>query len=250
MPEAMKVPLEQLRLPEGFMGFNSHHAFRNYERNLPHWRQPGATYFLTFRLHDSLPKSVLEHIQQQQDIWRSRIAHELNIHGGSLPPATTEDYEAFQIRTYRHIETIMDEGQGQAVLKDPGHREIITDALLHFHRERYSLHCFAVMPNHVHVVVQPLADWQPEALLHSWKSFTANQLNSRLGTTGPLWQQDTWNRIIRDQEHWFRVMRYVIHNPDKAGLWTGQSTVWVASELLDGRSCTVKEEAIRVAEPW
>ncbi len=42
-----------------FRPFNADHPLRVYYRHLPHWRQPGATYFVTFRQADSIPKVVL-----------------------------------------------------------------------------------------------------------------------------------------------------------------------------------------------
>ncbi|MCE2692854.1 MAG: hypothetical protein LW645_01085 [Verrucomicrobiaceae bacterium] len=47
-------------IPEDFKPFDWRGDFWNYERNLPHWRQPGVTYFITFRLNDSLPREVVE----------------------------------------------------------------------------------------------------------------------------------------------------------------------------------------------
>lgn len=245
----MPLDFHNLRLPSQFQGFNPREAFRNYERNLPHWRQPGATYFLTFRLHDSLPASVLRDAHQQQEIWRSRLAHERSINDGAIPASTLEDYEAFQLRTYRQLESLMDNGYGECWLKQPALREIVNNALLHFDGDRYDMHGFAVMPNHVHLAVRPLGEWQPEELLQSWKGFTARSINKQLNRSGQVWQHDAWNRLVRNDEHWFRVMRYVIRNPTKAKLWSGESTVWVNPRLLDSSGGVVREEPPG-EEPW
>ncbi len=42
-----------------FRPFDPDGPVRVYVRHLPHWRQPGATYFVTFRQDDSIPQSVL-----------------------------------------------------------------------------------------------------------------------------------------------------------------------------------------------
>lgn len=109
------------------------------------------------------------------------------------------------------------------------------------------MHGFVVMPNHVHLAVKPLAQWQPEELLHTWERFTARVINQHLGREGQLWQHDSWNRIIRDDEHWQRVMRYIQNNPIRAKLWSEQSTVWMDPRLWEEDSVT-REEA--PAEPW
>jgi putative transposase len=242
------IPIEQLQLPPTFVGFNLSGAFRNYERNLPHWRQPGATYFLTFRLNDSLPDAVVQEHKREQEEWRARIAQELQTKACISEP-TAEEFEAFQLRWYRKMETVMDEGHGSCALKNPRARDLVVNALLHFHANRYEMHGFVVMPNHVYCVVRPLADWQPEQLLHSWKRFSARQINLLSGTKGQMWQHDTWNRIVRNEEHWFRAMRYTTGNPERAKLWRGESTVWVDSRLLGG-DASILREAEPLEEPW
>ena len=52
-----------------FVPFNEHCAVRIYRRNLPHWRQAGATYFVTFRLGDSVPRKVLEQWEYEKQHW-------------------------------------------------------------------------------------------------------------------------------------------------------------------------------------
>src|SRR5688572_23192178 len=42
---------------------------RTYERNLPHWRQEGVTYFVTFRLADSIPQDVRRQWEYEQAAW-------------------------------------------------------------------------------------------------------------------------------------------------------------------------------------
>lgn len=246
----MISPNVSFKLPPDFQSFSPHRAFRNYERNLPHWRQPGATYFLTFRLQDSLPQSVIDELEIERKAWRQRIAHELAINGGQLSATTSDDYEAFLVRRCRRIESVMDEGHGACVLKRPNIREIVDAALLHFHGERCEMHAFVVMPNHVHLAVKPLGDWQAEDLLHSWKRFTAREINKRLGTTGQLWQEDTWNRIVRDETHWHKVMRYIVRNPAKAKLWNGESTVWVNPHVIGESEGVLREEPAFEEEPW
>ena len=239
---------ERFKLPPDFAPFNPRRAFRNYERNLPHWRQPGATYFLTFRLQDSLPQSVINELEVEREIWRCRIAAELARNDGKLCAQTDEDYEAFLVRRCRRIESVMDEGHGDCLLKQSLHREVVEKALLHFHDKRCDMHSFVVMPNHVHVAVRPLGEWHPEQLLHSWKRFTAREINAQRGQTGQLWQEDTWNRVVRNEEHWLRVMRYIVRNPVKAKLWNGESTVWVNPHVV-GDDARLRENAFE-EEPW
>ena len=95
---------------------------------------------------------------------------------------------------------------------------MVSDALWHFDGERYRLHAWCVMPNHVHVVVTPLAGRTLSSIVHSWKSFTATEANQHLGRRGSFWMQEYFDRAIRDEHHFRSAVEYVEHNPVNAGL--------------------------------
>src|SRR5206468_2344382 len=81
------------------------------------------------------------------------------------------------------------------------------------------------MPNHIHALIEV---WQTPLgkILEGWKGYTAKQANRILGRDGAFWQEDYFDRYIRDEEHYQRVVRYIENNPVKAGL------VRVAAEWL------------------
>lgn len=74
------------------------------------------------------------------------------------------------------------------------------------------------MPNHVHAVVTPYADHSLLDILHSWKSFTAHKINRRLGRSGRVWQQETFDHLIRSPESFEKFVRYTELNPVEAGM--------------------------------
>ena len=100
----------------------------------------------------------------------------------------------------------------------PDVAEIVQNALLHFEGERYRLHAWCIMPNHVHLVVQPLAEHQLKDILHSWKSFTATKINHLLKRDGALWERESFDHLIRRAEHVEHFAQYTEHNPVAAGL--------------------------------
>jgi len=55
------------------------------------------------------------------------------------------------------------------------------------------------LPNHVHIVVEPIGGNRIGSIVHSWKSFSAKQANQLLGRNGPLWHRDYFDRFIRDE---------------------------------------------------
>ncbi|MCH7227630.1 transposase [Haloferula sp. A504] len=190
--------------------FNNPHApnFTTHNR-LPHWWQQGATYFVTFRLADSVPRDTLRsHVA-------ARRAFEAN--QGPRPWASPVERDYYR-RFFGKVEHWLDQGSGECLLGEPGNAAILHEAL-HFHDEqRYRLHAWVVMPNHVHVLFETLGEWTLAQILKSWKGFTARQINERLGRTGPLWQRSYFDRMIRDWPHFGRCVRYILRNPEKAGL--------------------------------
>jgi REP element-mobilizing transposase RayT len=109
---------------------------------------------------------------------------------------------------------------GSCVLRRPEAAAIVQNAMCHFNGERYRLAAWCVMPNHVHAVFQPISDFKVKDILHSWKSFTANEINALLGLTGPLWEMESFDHLIRSPEDLDRFIEYTEQNPVAAGFVT------------------------------
>ena len=150
--------------------------------NLPHWYQPGVTYFITFRTDDSMPKEVA-------DLWHQRRAEWLRRHKvdpaspnwtsqlQGLPLAQRNEFHATFSREYLEC---LDKGHGECVLRRPELAQIVARSLRHFDQQRYHLGDFVVMPNHVHLLVCLLGDTELEAQCFSWKKFTAAKASRKI----------------------------------------------------------------------
>ncbi|WP_058867441.1 REP-associated tyrosine transposase [Chloracidobacterium thermophilum] len=181
---------------------------------LPHFEAGAVPQHITFRLHDSLPRELLAR-------WQDELAR--------LP----EDEQALERR--KRIEAALDAGHGACWLRDPRIAELVEQSLLHFDGERYALHAWCVMPNHVHVLVTPLHGNSLSSILHGWKSFTAKEANRRLGREGPFWMEEYFDRAIRDENHFRRVVEYIGNNPVKAGLCSEPAEWrWSSAFLWEG----------------
>jgi hypothetical protein len=77
---------------------------------------------------------------------------------------------------------------------------------------------WVVMPNHVHALVRPLEGNELPMILHSWKSFSAHAANQELKRTGPFWQKESYDHIVRSAEELNRIREYIRRNPVKAGI--------------------------------
>jgi REP element-mobilizing transposase RayT len=96
--------------------------------------------------------------------------------------------------------------------------EVVAGALRHFDGVRYKLYAWCVMPNHVHVVFLPFEGFSLSDIVHSWKSFSAQRINSSWGRRGTLWQREYYDHLIRNGEQFSRAVRYVAENPERARL--------------------------------
>jgi REP element-mobilizing transposase RayT len=183
---------------ESLRYFNPRAEITDKARNLPHWRQPGVIYFVTFRLADSLP---------------AEKRHELEL---SLTNADQKNQPCFM----PHLEEWLDSGYGECLLRNPAQAKIVADCLRHFDGQRYELLAWVVMPNHVHVLVRSLEGHDIDKVLHTWKSFTAHEINKSLGRSGPLWQRESYDHIVRDPTALWSIAHYIVNNPAKAGYKT------------------------------
>ncbi|MCA9226692.1 MAG: transposase [Planctomycetales bacterium] len=104
---------------------------------------------------------------------------------------------------------------------------MLFDSLLHFQNARHITNCFVVMPNHVHVVIRPINGFELEDCLQRIKQYVSLQVNRATGRGGPLWEEESYDRIVRDEEHLWNVVQYIGRNPKKAGIPSDQWVRWI-----------------------
>ena len=188
-------------MPEA--GFHS----RGY---LPHLKVPGAAYFVTFRLADSLPRSVVANLKARRKDLLARMADEQQ-----SPTDRRRNLHAWYAA---EVDAVLDSHSGIAHLRDARVADMVAGALRHFAEVRYRLHAWCLMPNRVHAVVRPASGNALEDILHNWKSFTAHAANAPLGRTGEFWQRESYDHYIRDDADFEHCCSYTEQNPVKAGL--------------------------------
>jgi REP element-mobilizing transposase RayT len=190
---------------------------------LPHWEAEGATYFVTFRLGDSLPQSVLDSILFE----RKDILLTAERQGRQLSATELERLEEL---FSERIESHLDSGCGACYLAKPEIGDMVAGALQFFEGQRYRQFAWSVMPNHVHAVFRPFPNWSLEKIMHSWKSFTAKEADKMLNRTGEFWEPEYYDHLIRSEEEFYRYIEYVTSNPKRAGLGDWK-WVWVRAGL-------------------
>lgn len=175
---------------------------------LPHFEKTQTIQSITYRLADSLPSKVVE-----------RLREELKHH---------EDAAA---KFRRCVEEWLDAGHGSCVLREPRIANLVMESWKHFHGKRYWIHAFVVMPNHVHVMAHFISPHTMADSVESWKRYTATNINRMLGREGKLWQEDYWDRYIRDESHYQKAVDYLHNNPVKARL-VKEGSDWKWSSAL------------------
>ena len=183
--------------------------------NLPHWFQPGVSYFVTFRTEDSIPADVSRR-------WHARRAAWLLNHGISMGEPKWKDYldqlveherrEFHETFSRQYLESL-DKGLGECVLRRAELSKIVADSLLHFDNDRYHMGDFVVMPNHVHLIVCLLGNTEIEAICTSWKRYSAVKINRALGKKGRFWQEESFDHLIRSVDQFEAIQEYIASNP-------------------------------------
>jgi REP element-mobilizing transposase RayT len=281
---------------------------------MPHWRQAGATYFVTFRLADSLPQSKLQELKTLKEQWESnrraeslsalstptlRTAESLSapsspktkhdrdplkssernrsenlepkesglkesddpemlaekLSAPSTPtnrgaeslsaPSTptnpraeklsalpSHSFDLISRKLMEQVERWLDQGYGACWLKRHDLAELAKNAMHYADGVQYELGCYVIMPNHIHAILKPLdpKTWPLERVLQYRKRAMSIEINKALGEKQFKWQDESFDRIIRDEEHLYRCIQYIGSNPKKAGISKDAWHRWVRPE--------------------
>jgi REP element-mobilizing transposase RayT len=176
-----------------------------HARRLPHLHSIGHPIFLTWRLFGSLPENR------------------------AFPEATTSG-KAFVI-----MDRLLDTTRiGPLHLRRPEFAEMVVDAICYLENEGYFvLHAFVVMANHVHLLITPGVP--VSKLMKSLKGFTARRGNQMLDVSGqPFWQDEPYDRWVRDRREFERIANYIENNPVTAGLCaTPEEFLWSSAGRVE-----------------
>ena len=186
---------------------------------LPHLKRKGASYFVTFRLAGTLPKDVLLRLKSEREAIVAQAQ-------AAKRPLTWHEQEALFRWYSTRVDKYLDAGHGDCWLARPQIADLVAGALMFHAGQRFDLHAWVVMPNHVHAVLRPRAEWTLSEILKSWKGFAAREANRILSRTGKtFWQVESYDHLIRDDEEQHRCCHYTTMNPVGAAL-CGQPEAW------------------------
>lgn len=182
---------------------------------LPHFDAKSVIQHVTVHLADSLPRSAIDKIDR------------------ALVDVPDDDRKT---QRRKRLHEWIDAGHGACVLRHPAIADMVQDTFLHFKNVRYRLHAWVVMPNHIHVLFEPIDDWPLAKIVASWKKFTARRIRDWLAGNGgvlgeanreigvprrraaPVWHREYWDRYIRNERHYMQAIDYIHQNPVTANL--------------------------------
>ena len=184
-------------------------------RSLPRWEATGSIYHVSFHLADSVPQTQLE-------IWRAERQRLTELAKTAGRPLTTEEIGLMKRAYDEHVERYLASGYGSCLLRHAEAAEATKKTICQANGDKYALHEWCVMPNHVHIIVGGFTNAAPiRDILQIWKSASAHRINRLLGRTGEVWHRDAYTRIIRDRDEYSRQMSYVWNNSESTGLKEG-----------------------------
>ncbi|HRY83218.1 MAG TPA: hypothetical protein P5533_01145 [Candidatus Cloacimonadota bacterium] len=202
-------------------------------RNLPHKFSPDRAVFITYRVKFTLPAIVVTELNQRKTEWYQKLQ--------TIAESEKAEYlRTKDARVFLWFDELISKADGvPKTLQRKDITDIIADSFRHFDGLRYHLLAYCIMPNHVHVLIDPAihedGDIYPIShVTYTWKRFTATAINRVLTKSGSFWQQESYDHLIRDADEFDRVLGYLIDNPVKAGLvndWTEWSGTWVRADL-------------------
>ncbi|ADB41012.1 transposase [Spirosoma linguale] len=204
-----------------------------YRRKLPHIQPLLGTFFITYRLHDSLPVEVK---QQLLDEFQAEKARVVKIENHSI-----KIIDELNRRYFGQFDALLDLcTYCPAYLSNTAVARLVADSLHIWDNSRIDLIAYCIMSNHVHAVFTLVYEKTKagkvnslKQLMHSIKSYTAHEANKLLNLSGKFWEEETYDRLIRNTDELRRIVRYVLNNTVKAGLcndWKSWQWTYVKPE--------------------
>lgn len=192
----------------------------------PHILPQGAIFSVTFRLHDAIPKQMIQRVKKRRTV----VLREIEL--DSIPNKQGRK-EQIEQKYYHFLEGLMHQkSQQEHLLRNGTAAHLVIARLEEYAKHYYHLLAYCVMSNHVHLLLdfslQCPPDWDgissiegyinlPE-VIRKIKGGSAYDINKALCRKGKVWAKGNYNRLIRNYTHLENEFWYILHNSQKAGV--------------------------------
>ena len=215
----------------------------HYRGNLPHFQQPGQCYFITCSLLGAIPKSKMRQLSIDLETAKTKLLHISGEFSDSNPIiAKAKSNYQLALKKYRHsYDILLNQSLNPSLsLLNEKNLKIMTEALLFWEGKKLESHAWCIMSNHFHWVVslnkkdelgKPI---YLQDVLHSVKLYSARNINKSENREGQLWFHESFETTIRNDQHFYNVVKYTINNPVSAGLikkWENWKGTYLAPDL-------------------
>jgi REP element-mobilizing transposase RayT len=169
-----------------------------HKRNLPHLYFPDGKYFITYRLANTFHSDKPFRIKTSQ------------------PNCDSEKFKT----QFIEYDTLLDSAKNyEKYLKEKQYADICKDTIHYPDGKDYKLICYCIMPNHIHLIFELLPGNKGIGkIMQSVKGISAKRCNLLIGREGNFWQDESYDRWIRDDKELYYFIRYILLNPVNAGL--------------------------------
>jgi REP element-mobilizing transposase RayT len=201
-----------------------------HQRHLPHFQPADGTFFCTFRLANSLPIGVVNHL-------RARNVGKQEMIGG-MPDKRERRIAWLELQSeyFALVEESLEiSSYGPQWLSRSDIAQIVVDSINFAASQMVDLHAYTVMPNHVHLAFSighgvlgrhidahqlncEQVPYPVSRIIGSIKKYTARKSNKILGRAGQFWQDESYDRWVRDLRELRKSLWYIIQNPVRARL--------------------------------
>ncbi len=200
----------------------------SYKRKLPHIQYPGDTFFITFRLNNSIPQHNLQELKYDYNLDFESLS---NIKDGKV-----RNKKLFERRkTYLlEIDDVLDKIKtGPHYLSDHDIAKIVTDAIHRLNEIYFHLIAYTIMSNHVHILIDTSIQLEHleykneriekeyinlDQIMKLIKGRSARYANLKLGRSGKFWEKENYDIFMRNAPMMKNVIKYILNNPVKVGL--------------------------------
>lgn len=187
-----------------------------YRRNLPHLQPAGGCFFVTFRLHGSIPLTKLRALKEKYD---------------DLLLSASNEEEKYRLhkRYFGEYDRLLDAIEcGPTYLEQAKVAEIVKEEMELWDEVLYDLLAYCIMPNHVHFLIDTSVQLQEgevtneslylHQIMKKVKGRSAMFCNKHLNRPNQFWQRESYDHLVRDEKELLNIISYILENPVKAGL--------------------------------
>lgn len=186
---------------------------------------PGAIFFVTFRLADSLSKNLVDKLRKEMHASIEKIK------GLSSEAEHTTIKKQIHSKFFDRYDRLLDsESYGKCFLEIDDVAECVAEQIRAGDGHHYDLLAYTIMPNHVHILIDTLSHiadpdnfditkYTPlHQILKGIKGVSARKCNILLKRSGTFWQKDSYDSLVRSDLELENHVNYILLNPVRAGL--------------------------------